>query len=365
MAHIEFIPATLDDDTELRALLRRNIMEGDIAVSFRREPSYFYAAAVQGREVQVYKGVDTRSGALAGLGGRFVLPAYVNGERMDIGYLADLRVEADYRSGIGLRRGYDFLRRLHEMQPLPIYTTMILKGNKAALTTIAANRAGMPGYRPQGFVHTPMMTLGWPKKALHIQGVEISNAKAEDIAEIFAFINRQHQRRQFAPHYAASDLGTARLRDLKAEDFFVARRQGEIIGVLAAWDQYRFRQIHVERYRGQWRWLKPLYRIVSACSPLTPLPEPGKSLRCVYVALVAIADDDCAVFRVLLRALYRRYSGGVWHYLTCALHERDPLLPVLQEYWHIAAGGHLFTVDFGDTSLRLDERVPYIEAAAL
>ncbi len=365
MPRIEFISAMLDDDAELRALLRHNIMEGDIGVSFRREPSYFYAAAVQGREAQVYKGVDRRSGALAGLGGRFVLPAYINGTQMDIGYLADLRVEADYRSGIGLRRGFDFLRHLHDMQPLPIYTTMILRGNKVALTTIAANRAGMPVYRPQGFVHTPMITLGWPKKALHIQGVEISSGKAEDIPKIFAFINQQHQHRQFAPHYEASDLGTARLRDLKAEDFFVARRQGKIIGVMAAWDQYRFRQIHVEYYRGQWRWLKPLYRILSVFSPLTPLPEPGKSLRCLYVVLVAIADDDCAVFRVLLRALYRRYSGGVWHYLTCALHERDPLLPVLKEYWHIAVGGHLFTVDFGDASLILDERVPYVEAAAL
>ena len=41
MSRIVFSPVTPADDAELRALLARNVMEGGISVSFRREPSYF------------------------------------------------------------------------------------------------------------------------------------------------------------------------------------------------------------------------------------------------------------------------------------------------------------------------------------
>ena len=365
MAKLHFSLADPGDDAEVRALLRRNVMQGDIAVTFRREPSYFHAAAVQGRVAEVYKGVDTASGALAGLGGRFRLPAYVNGVCTDIGYLADLRVEAAYRSGLGLRRAYDFLRARHACDPLPYYTTMILQGNQAALKVLAANRAGLPPYRPQGRVHTPMLILGLPKAAIRLPGISISPAQLAEAAEVFAFVNREHARRQFAPHYEAADLHNGRLRGLRMEDIWLARREGVLVGTLALWDQYAFRQIHVEAYGGHWRWLKPLYDGLCRITPLQALPQPGASLRCAYAALAAVADDDAAVFAALLRTLYRHASRGPWHYLTVALHERDPLLPVLSAYRRIDAGGHVFTVEFDAHPPPLDGRVPYVEAGAL
>lgn len=325
-------------------MLRRNVMQGPIAVTFRREPSYFHAAAIQGEKAEIYKGVDTARGVLAGLGGRFTLPAYVNGQRLSIGYLADLRVEAAYRGGLGLRRAYDFLRARHEADPLPFYTTMILQGNEAALRTIAANRPGMPRYRPQGFVHSPMIPFGFAKKAVVVPGVEIARGRAQDRQALFAFLAREHARRQFAPCYTAADMGTARLRGLNMEDFWLAWRGGEIVGALAVWDQHAFRQIHVESYHDAWRWLKPLYNAACRLTPLVPLPEAGAAMRYFYVGLVAVAGDDLAIFRALLRSVYRQYRHGRWHYMVCALHERDPLLPALREYRHIAAGGHLFTV---------------------
>ena len=48
MGACDFAAAEAGDDAELRAMLRRNVMDGDIALTFRREPSYFQAAAVQG-----------------------------------------------------------------------------------------------------------------------------------------------------------------------------------------------------------------------------------------------------------------------------------------------------------------------------
>ena len=162
MSRIVFSPVTPADDAELRALLARNVMEGGISVSFRREPSYFAAAAVQGERAQIYKGCDVE-GRIVMLGSRFRRPAYLNGTLCDTGYLADLRIDKRHRNGLHLYRGYRVLAEKMAAEPLAAEITMILHDNAAALSTIAANRAGMPRYTPLGMVHTPVIGLTLPR----------------------------------------------------------------------------------------------------------------------------------------------------------------------------------------------------------
>lgn len=362
--HIQLAQA--EDDAKLRALLRENVMEGEIGVSFRREPSYFAVSRIQGASAQVFKGVNTQTGELAGLGARFRLPAYVNGELMDIGYLADLRLNVAYRAGLTLQRSYDFLRQQHAQQPLPVYTTMILKDNHLALNALTRNRARLPPYLPLGLVHTPMLLLGWQKAEYRVDGIHIRQAEPADTSAVFQFINQQHQRRQFAPYYCPDDLVNGRLHGLRIQDFYLAcKENGQIVGALAVWEQSAFRQIHVEHYRGIWRYFRPIYNGLCRFTPFAPLPAVSEKLRCAYISLLAIEHDDLAVCRALLRTVYRAHCGGGWHYLVCAFHERDPLLPVLADYAKISAGGYLFQVQFDEQPFALDGRVPYVEAGAL
>ena len=162
MAKIVFSPVTAADDAALRRLMAQNVMEGGISVSFRREPSYFAACAVQGAAVESRKGCDA-AGNIVILGSRFRRPAYVNGRLRDTGYLADLRVDKAHRSGLLLYRGYKILAERMAAEPLSADITMILQDNAAALSTIAANRPGMPRYTPLGRVHTPVIPLLLPR----------------------------------------------------------------------------------------------------------------------------------------------------------------------------------------------------------
>ena len=167
MPQVSFQAASAADDADLRRLLRDNPMQqGGLTLSFRREPSYFAACSVLGQSAEVFVGRDTQTGALAGVGARYHLPAFINGQAQSIVYLADLRVQTAYRNSIHLRRAYQFLRQRHAADPAPVYTTMILQDNRAALATIAAQRAGLPPYHAQGTVHTPLILLGRQKPAL-------------------------------------------------------------------------------------------------------------------------------------------------------------------------------------------------------
>ena len=365
MPQVSFQTASAADDADLRRLLRDNPMQqGGLTLSFRREPSYFAACSVLGQSAEVFVGRDTQTGALAGVGARYHLPAFINGQAQSIVYLADLRVQTAYRNSIHLRRAYQFLRQRHAADPAPVYTTMILQDNRAALATIAAQRAGLPPYHAQGTVHTPLILLGRQKPALAAP-CTIRRAAAADWAAIVAFLNRENARYQFAPVYHENDLTNGRLREMQPENILLAEANGSIIGTIALWQQSAFRQLHIDAYHGAWRFIRPVYNALARLTPLAPLPRAGEALKYAYLSLMAVQNDDLAVFRALLRQAYRASHGTGLHYLIGAFHERHPLRPAFADYAGIPSGGQLFTVQFDGEPYPLDGRVPYIDAAAI
>ena len=155
MSRYEFSLAQLADDAQLRACMAGVWMEGRMAVSFRREPSYFAGCRVQGDAVQVLKCTDLRDGRIIGMGCRSSLRLHVNGEARRLGYLADLRGLPEGRQGSLLARGYRFLQELHECDPVPFYLSVIFDGNERALGSLLGARAGLPIYSPLGRIRTP------------------------------------------------------------------------------------------------------------------------------------------------------------------------------------------------------------------
>ena len=273
-------------------------------------------------------------------------------------------MQTAYRNSIHLRRAYQFLRQRHAADPAPVYTTMILQDNRAALATIAAQRAGLPPYHPQGTVHTPLILLGRQKPALAAP-CAIRRATAADWAAIVAFLNRENARYQFAPVYHENDLTNGRLREMQPENILLAEANGSIIGTIALWQQSAFRQLHIDAYHGAWQFIRPVYNALARLTPLAPLPRAGEALKYAYLSLMAVQNDDLAVFRALLRHAYRASHGTGLHYLIGAYHERHPLRPAFADYAGIPSGGQLFTVQFDGEPYPLDGRVPYIDAAAI
>jgi hypothetical protein len=368
MSRYEFALATAADDAQLRARMAMDHMEGAIAVSFRREPSYFAGCCVQGDVTQVVKCIDHQTGVLAGLGCRGATQAYVDGAALKIGYLSDLRVATEYRGGTLLARGYRYFRDLHDADPVPFYTTMIYEGNAPALDTLMGGRAGLPHYRDWGRFLTPALHLDFRMKPAPVAGVSVERGSNARLAEIVSFLNRWQSRKQFAPVYRESDFPHGRFRGLRGEDFYLAIRHGRIAGTIAVWDQSVLRQTHVERYSTALTLLRPAYNMLSMVSPLKSLPAPGERIPGVYLACLATEEDDVTVFRHLLCAVHEDIRRGPWHFAIAGLHESDPRAAVLTEMRHIPAAGCLFAVHFADQPLSLDPlemRVPYLEAGCL
>ncbi|HEB57995.1 MAG TPA: hypothetical protein ENJ01_02120 [Gammaproteobacteria bacterium] len=368
MSRYSFQLAGREDDSELRRRMAEDCLPGHISISFRREPDYFAACRVQGETVQVIKCIDRSQQRIVGMASRALRPLWINGEVQRGGYLADLRAHPRYRNGTLLARGYRYLRRLHEADPVPLYYSMILDGNEHARRILTSRRAGLPEYAPLGRFLTPAVHLDLPRRALRLPGVTLTTARQSQIPAILAFIQTHYRRRQLAPAWTATDLDGAGYIGLRAEDIYLALRGGRIVGTLAAWDQRAFRQTHVERYSRTLRGIRPLYNALASVTPLKALPREGQAVPYFYLAAIAIENDDMAIFRVLLRHLYRERRRGPWHYFIGGFHETDPFVSELLRYRHIPAAGHLYRVRFmgnNVTPITLDERIPFIEAGSL
>ena len=368
MTRYQFEIAELQDDIEFRKILNNTIIPGFVSVTFRKNPSYFQAIQIQGKFAQIIKGLDTKNNTITGFGARFIYPAFINGAVKNIGYLSDLRVKKKFRSRIILAKAYQYLNKLHTQNPVPFYTTMILDDNHKAIKILTSKRANLPTYKPLGKVLSPAIYLDFKKKHITLSSVTLSKGSKNNINSVFEFINKEHANKQFSPYYSINDLHTGRLKNLKEDDFYLAIKNNEIVGVIAAWDQQSFRQTHVEKYSKWLNLVRPFYNLLSKITPINPLPDIGEKIPYFYLSLIATKKNNVEIFSFLLRELYIDRRQKNWHYFICGLHESDPLTSALNEYRKINAYGNLYGVYFssdGEPMKDIDNKVPYVEIATI
>jgi hypothetical protein len=358
--------ATEADELELRDLLCRSSIPGSIQVTFEREPSFFQSCRIRGEFFQVGVGRDRRTGRIIGLGTRSVAPAFVNAMTMNVGYLADLRLEPEYRGGTLIARGYRFLRQVHGDGRTQLYTTVIFASNDQALTTIASGRAGLPRYHDMGLVHSPGINLRRRKSEM-AANCDIMRGSDDLLPEIVACLNRNHARRQFAPVRTVATF-RSEYPNFKPDNFCIALRGSKVVGVVGKWDQRSFKQTRIVGYGDRLRWLVPLANMLRPIVGCPAFPKAGQEVPYFYISFIAVDNDELPVFRALLRHVYNDSVGGDHLYAMLAFHERDPLLPALREYSLTPFLGRLFCVAFEDGEAafcNLDGRIPYVEAATL
>jgi hypothetical protein len=363
--------ATPADDADLRHILAATPMPGRVAVSFRREPSYFAAAEVDGRFRQVVACRDGATGRLVGFGSRSVREAYVNGRPAAVGYLSSLRLLEGHRNRGLVARGYAYFRGLHADGRAPLYLTTIAEGNHRALALLTSGRARLPAYHPAGDYHTLALPIARGRRGRPLPpGLEVRPATPADLPGLLAFLEAEGPRRQFFPCYAAEDFFSEHgaFKGLRPEDLLLAHRGGRLVGTLGGWDQHGFRQTVVEGYSLALRWTRWLYNGWAGLTGRPRLPPPGGAFRYLFGALPVVADADLPAFTALVEALSARAAAGPAEYLLLGLHEADPLLPGLRACRATRYTTHLYLVCWADGEefrAALDGRPPYLELGSL
>ena len=361
--------ATRHDDPAIRRLLAENPVPGDVTVTYEREPDYFAACGTFGPFCQVGVARHTPTGRIVGLACRSARPMYVNGRIEEVGYLSQLRVYHRFRGRWLLAFGMKFAQELHQDGRVSGYITTIIENNAVARGVLVDHpRDHHPTYREIGRLDTLAIILRRPRK-LDSSPYHVERGSWNDLAYIVGFLRTHGGRKQFFPAYSVEDFGQGETTiGFSVDDFFVARRNGKIVGVSGLWDQSSFKQTVVRDYSRKLKLARPVYNLAARLAGGNPLPAPGQAINYVYASFICTDQNDPEVFRVLLQHLYNEASRRGYAYLSVGLDRDDPLLQVAKLYPHIAYPARLYTVCFdaaGEFHERLDGRIPYVEIATL
>jgi hypothetical protein len=365
---LTFRLANRKDDAQIRALLQRVDMPGAMSLAFTYEPDFFAAVEVEGAHTRVV--VGERGGAIVGMGLSAQRRLYVDGQPENVGYLGSLRGDPAERNGFGLLRGYRYFRDLEGTMPVRFYLSTIMEDNHAARRILTSRHAGLPQYHEVGLYRTLAFPLIRRRKPKADSRLQIVHGEQVGAAAIVAFLNTVGPEKQFFPVYDAEDIesSTGLLRGLRLSDFRVALAGDRIAGVMAGWDQCAFRQHRVTGYSGVLRKLRPVLNLASKCLGAALFPSPGRPVQSFYAACIAIAANDAAVFRALLRHMLYEMHGQGRDALMVGLAANDPLLEAAQAWWHVTLSSRIYAVTWEEGSglLRaLQGRVPYLELGSL
>ncbi|MDE0654314.1 MAG: hypothetical protein OXI26_11760 [bacterium] len=369
MKDFSFGLATKDDDAAIRHLLSENPVPGRITVTYEREPDYFMGCGTMGRFWQVGVARHLPTGRLAGVGCRATRPMFINGTIEEVGYLGQLRVDSRFRGRWLPAFGMHYFRELHRDGRVSGYVTTIVENNEVARGVLVDRpRSHHPTYREIGRLKTLAVALRRPRSVPR-SPYEIGKSSDADLSDLVSFLTAHGRQKNLFPAYRVDDFrNSTTTPGFRLDDFRIARRDGQIVGVIGLWDQSGFKQTVVQAYSGTVRRIRPAYNAVSRLLGGPPLPAPGEPIRNVYGSFVCIERNDPEIFHALLQYVYNEAARRGYAYLFIGLDTRDPLLAVVEQYPHVAYPSRLYTVcldDEGEFHSRLDGRVPHVEIAAL
>lgn len=363
---IEYVIAEKSDEQELRRILKENPMSGDIELAFSREPNYFIAADVEGKNTKVLTARD--NGRIIGFGSMSVKNVFLNGEKAEVGYLSGLRMEKDYRGGVILARGFSIFKRMHSENKVRFYLTTIAEDNTYVKKILGSNRPGMAIYNPRGVYLTRAVNIYNKKPETHKFNIIRGNDKNIEI--IMECINRNGSKRQYYPCVSKDDVitGHGNVRGLNVSDFYAAEKDGRIIGTCARWDQSLFKQNIITGYSGKMSVIKPFYNMFAGLFNFNPLPEKGKELNSFYLSFISADNDDPEILESIIRRIYNDSVGSKYHYFLAGFFRGDPMERSLNGYISVTYKTRLYLVCWDDgmeAVAGVDGRQPYLEAATL
>jgi hypothetical protein len=354
-----------EDDADLRRLMRETSMPGSVSVSFAREPSFFYAAQVEGETQTVI--AREPSGDLVAVFSRAVRPCWVHGAPARLAYLSALRVHPRYRLRPALLRlGFARARELHEAdrEALPYAITTIVSDNLPARRILEAGLPGLPRYRAMEELVTYAIPA-WRRRYRPAGGLELRVGRPDDWEALVALQARWGRRHRFAPMWDLDTLtDPARARNLRIDDFTLAFRAGKLVGAVAVWDQNGFKQTVIEGYSGLLDRARGLVNVAAPVLGLPALPAPGEALRHAYLSHLAVDEDDAEVARAVLTYAHDRTLPWGYGYLLTLLAASHPLGYVVRSLFRpLTYRAQLYTVSWRPTSA--PSGISHLEAATL
>jgi len=251
----------------------------------------------------------------------------------------------------------------------PHYLYALVQDNVTARNIFINGRIGLPPAKCIGILYNASIPLIKRRLPLLYDDIRIVRGSEVGAVMIAEFLNHAGREKQFFPVYTADDIMAEDgiLRGLHLDDFYVALKRDQIVGVTACWNQLSFRRTLVTGYSRHMRWLKNMTTPFTSTLHMAPIPNSGEPLRSVSAACIAVEGNNRQIFELLLGSiLHAAYNTGKT-FLIVGLMETDPLISVIKRYLHIPSRTCIYLSSWDDFKIlsKLDDRVHYVEMGSL
>jgi hypothetical protein len=321
--------AVAEDNDALLALAEQCPMEGEIGLCISRRPDFFALNRLEGDRWRVGV-VDGPDGTAVGCLAIAERTVYLHGRPARTMYISDLKVHPDHRGGPAADALCEYARAVWLAaggDTIPTFLT-ILAGNRSMQARLTGPR-GLPNLHPFATVRAHSISLLWRRRTVPLDdGGWIEPAGPDDIEEMAALWQRVAPERHFATVHDGQSLAAwiEAAPGLDISDYRLARRRnGDLAGFVALWDQEVFKQTTITTYS---RRLAGVRRLFNAAAPIVGaarLPPPGRVLRYLSAVNVCVPASTPDVLRSLLVHTYNERRGAGYSFITLGLDINDPL----------------------------------------
>lgn len=308
------------DNAALCELMGRIPLGGRPRIVQERD-DFFALPALHGGKSDTYV-VEDATGRIVGCGTQVVRDAWLDGKRVRLGHVGDLRMEPAYRGGrvipslarFGLGEG-------QKRHGVAFSTMATMRSNRRAHRAAASKdpkRAAQPYAAP--VASYDMLTV--PAQAAPMPP-SVERAGPDDVEEIAQFLADGQRQRPFGWVIDAKVLRRrlATWPGLAIEDFLVVRDHGRIVGCAAPWDPSPVRRARIQAWGPALAAYRLLHQGTRPLHGRVPLPAAGDVLRTEYLTHLEVEDDDPGILRRLVLAALHGRKQGTHAVATIALPE--------------------------------------------
>lgn len=218
-----------------------------------------------------------------------------------------------------------------------------------------------------------MVTLTIPaQQAARVKAPDIlveqsSAANIDEIAERLKVTGRSYQ---YHPVWSTQTLlSESRCRGISRSDFFVARDDSGVRGVICLWDQRAFKQSVVAGYSKRLGRVRPWFNLVAPVLRRPRLPPPGQHIESAFLSHLSVdPDDEATLFALLRKAANYALKRGI-DYVMLGLAERNTLCDAIRKqlscHSYVSMLYLVYWADGCEYASTIDNRIPHPEMAIL
>ncbi|MBQ7588479.1 MAG: hypothetical protein IJT37_10710 [Lachnospiraceae bacterium] len=279
------------DGAEILEIMESDITPGGLKLLYTRRDDPCESFLRESGEARV--GVIRAEGRIEATIAAVPRRMYVGGRETRVCYVTNMKRRKDSGAYINW---HEMFKEMCDAVDCEYYYCSLLDDNDSVQTMLHKKRRHMPysipicGYRT--YIISPEAGTRHPDMR---KDLECVRGKAEDEEDITAFLTRNGRHRDLFPVIdRLSDAG-----ELKAEDFFLLKRNGKLAAAGALWDRGSIKQYIVKECHG-------IYALLRFMNPVLPhlgyirIPGDNEMAPIAYISFLLADDDDEELYRTLL-----------------------------------------------------------------